>query len=201
MTHLSDDQLYAAVLDQTLLDPDAAAHLATCAECRRQIVALHQLQADLAFAQRSQPSPAALGRYAALFDRVTQQPSDWSGWLQRLVGHLTWDSRQQPALQGVRTAARSDYRLLYAAGVLELELLISGQEPRFTVEGELLAPQAALLPALVQLQGMTTPDALYEQTTADTGRFRLDGVTGGRYRLWIALADGTVVEFADLDLA
>ena len=138
-THMNNDQLYTIAFDQVAPDSASAAHLAACAQCRAELERLRQLAAELAVAQRSQPSPAALASYARLFDQVQQQGSRLSQLWQTIVAALAWDSRQQPALQGVRSGGATAYRLLYTTPQAEVELWVEADGRSRRLEGEITA--------------------------------------------------------------
>jgi hypothetical protein len=139
MIHLNADQLYTLVFDQVELDPIAAEHLLHCSHCRTEWESLVQMQQDLVIVQASQPTPAALARYNRLFNHVTRRASVPGALWQTLVAALRWDSRQQPALQGVRTAGgTAGYRLLYASEGAEIDLMIEPDHNRFRLQGEFL---------------------------------------------------------------
>jgi hypothetical protein len=174
---------------------------------------VQHLATELKLAQRSSPSPVAMARYQQLFPHVQQSASQASlgEWLQRLVGKLTWDSRQQLAPQGARSANSSNYRLLYVAPKAELELMVSPQAHNRRVDGDIitLSGQAPLTPALIQLQptlelSTTTStglkaELLYEAASDDNGRFHLDAVPTGRYTLLITPLQGVHLTF-DLEI-
>ena len=72
-----------------------------------------QLVADLLVIRRSQPSAEALERYQTLFDERQQAVSPWRDLVSWVAAALRWDSRQQPALAGVRRAGTRSYRIIY----------------------------------------------------------------------------------------
>ena len=173
--HVSPDELLSLVFDATELPPAAAHHLATCAHCRRQEAELRLLATDLTIARLSEPGPSALARYQALFDQVQQQPAPLQRFVHRLRAVLSWDSRQQPLLQGVRSGGGAAYRQLYDA---------DGGHPA---------------PALVELLDRQGAPVYSVDTDVD-GIFRLDGVHPGRYQVVITRAYAAPIEVETLEI-
>src|SRR5262249_23117368 len=138
-THLGEDRLVRFVFEQSVLSDDQAAHLAGCRECQEQLQAWQQLQGELSVAQQSQPSPAAYARYAQLFSQAPPPPSPFKQVIQWANALLAWDSRQQPALQGVRSPVRTGYRLLYNTQYTEIDLMVTPHAALFNLEGEILS--------------------------------------------------------------
>lgn len=201
MSHLLSDQLYAAVFDRTPLPEAAAQHLAHCPACRRSYDALAALAQELAVGRAAAAPPALLDRYAALFAQVQQSPDTLATIWRSFTALLTWDSRQQPALQGVRSAAAGAYRLLYTANGAEIELLVEGDGHLFQVQGEIVAAEGANLgPALIQ---WFTPDRelRYETTSSADGQFALRGLQRGLYHVAILPAAGVSIEIQRLEIA
>lgn len=197
--HISQDEFFALVFDAAVL-PAAADHLLHCASCRQQFDDLRQLAADLTIARLSAPEPAALARYRALFAQIQQQPSLLQRTLQRVQALLTWDSRHQPALQGVRSGAASTYRQLYVAGNTEMELMVEQAGRLRRLEGDLIAETSTAAPALVELLDAAGAPAYMVETDAD-GIFRLDEIAPGSYRAVITQADGVMIEIELLEIA
>ena len=204
MSHLGQDQLYAAVFDRVSLAPAGEEHLAQCAACRRACDELVALRRELAVS-RAAATPAAIDRYAALFAHVQQRPSPLRALWRSFTASLAWDSRRQIALQGVRSsaasAAVSSYRLLYAGAGGEVELLVESDGPAFRVQGELLAQEEADQgPALVQWFA-ADGKIRYEMESDAGGQFAVRGVQPGQYRLLILAPSGTSIEIEALEIA
>lgn len=204
MNHLSDAQLYSIVFDPVRPTSEEAAHLAECMQCQAQLASLGRLANEMVVARRSQPSAAALANYSQLFAHVRQQPSLLARTVQTLRATLTWDSRQQQALQGVRSGSVDRYRQLYTTARAEIEFFVTTRTAqRRDIEGELIAEQAAepLTPALLQLQGLSEPPVSYETESDAQGRFRLANVAPGRYQLLITPRRGELFEIDELEIA
>lgn len=199
MEHIAENDLYAMVFDGTALPSDLGQHLTACPACREQVAALELLATELRIARRSMPSPAALARYADLFTAVARQPSPLQQIWQRVRATLTWDSRQQLALQGVRSDAPANYRLLYSAPPADVELLVAPGPHTRQIEGEVVAEAQAAAPALVQLIAVAG-GAQHEAETDDYGRFSLDDVAPGVYAMTVTLAGGQSFDVDDLEL-
>ena len=204
MNHLSDAQLYSLVFDPVRPTSEEADHLAECTQCQAQLASLGRLANELVVARHSQPSAAALANYNQLFAHVRQQPSLLARAVQTLRATLTWDSRQQQALQGVRSGSADRYRQLYTTTRAEIELLVTTRTPqRRDIEGELIAEHDGepLTPALLQLQGLGEPPTSYETESDAQGRFRLANVTPGRYHLLITPSEGALLEIDEVEIA
>lgn len=199
--HVSLDELLALIFDAAELSTAAANHLAVCASCRQQEADLRLLATDLTIARLSEPSPAALAQYQALFEQVQQQPAPLKHLVNRLRAILTWDSRQQPLLQGVRSGGATAYRQLYAAGDVELELMVEQNGQGRRVEGDLISDVAAAddTPALVELLDRRGAPVYTVETDAD-GIFRLEGVLPGRYRAVITRPHAATIEVEALEI-
>lgn len=207
MTHLDPELLYSAAIDAAPLTAEAAEHLASCATCRAAVAELQTLARDLAVIRASEPSPAALERYYAVYIHVQQQPSGLGAIWQNLKAMLVWDSRQEPALQGVRSAAAGSpsFRLLYATDQAEIEMLVEPEGEVFRTQGEII-PQddeetasSAVAPALIQ---WIDRDGLvrYETESDARGLFSQRNIAPGTYRLSIVSAVSPIIEIEALEI-
>ncbi|MFO7632829.1 MAG: hypothetical protein R6W76_09830 [Caldilinea sp.] len=198
--HISPDELYALVFDNVEIHA-AVGHLNACAACRRQVEELRQLATDLTVVHLSEPSPAALDRYQAMFAHVEVQPSPLQRAVQQIRAVLTWDSRLQPALQGMRGGANA-YRQLYSAGDAEVELMIERLGRLRRVEGDLITGEDAsnYAPALIELFDQKG-DAVRIVETGTDGLFRLENVAVGLYRAVITRPYAATIEVEVLEIA
>jgi hypothetical protein len=204
MKHIAEDLFYTYVFDQYALTEAEAMHLAQCAECQAKLATVRCIKGELKLAQQSTPTAQALARYAQLFAQVQQQPGLLTRMVQRLRAQLTWDSRQQPALQGVRNAAVTHYRQLYTTDQVEVELMVTSQQRHlFDVEGDLLnqPDQMNIAPAFVQLQHVDGQTPTYEVESDANGRFHVGNVAPGRYQLVITRPEGALIEITDLEIS
>ncbi len=203
MPHLTDERLTALAFES--IDPTSAeaAHLDACPDCAQTYAELALLAAEFNVAARSQPAADAVQRYYTLFDHVQQQSHGLKALWRDLMAALVWDSRQQPTLQGVRSVAATEYRLLYSAGPLELELMVELEGAHRHIEGDLIAAaEETVTPALVELMSLSQDDgapSLFETETAN-GRFRFQNVAPGRYRLTATTLPGQVVVVEPLEI-
>ena len=208
MNHLDEAQLYTLVFDSAVLADEEQHHLRNCATCQQALQAIQLLASELAVAQRSAPSPAAQQRYASLFAQVQRQPSLLQQLWQGVRATLAWDSRQQPAFQGVRSAGATAYRLLYTTPQADIELMVEAGQRLRRVEGEVVAASdvtgdtasaASATPALVQL--VAAGALQHEVETDDIGRFHLRDVAPGAYDLLFTLASGDLLAVSDLEIS
>ncbi|OUC06067.1 hypothetical protein RY27_23315, partial [Litorilinea aerophila] len=138
-THLDLERLLVHIFDHDPWTPQEAEHLAACPSCRAQVDALRRLHEELEVARRSQPSPTALRRYQQLFQQVQTGGQSAPSWWQWLRARLAWDSRQQPALAGVRGAAGGRHRPLHTTPPVGVEPFVSSTGARPQPVGATLA--------------------------------------------------------------
>jgi hypothetical protein len=198
--HVTSDELLALVFDAAEPSAAAASHLATCAHCRQQEAELRLLVTDLTIARLSAPDAAALARYRAIFDQV-QHVTPLQRFVNRLRAVLTWDSRQQPLLQGVRSSGATAYRQLYAVEDVELELMVEQTGQLRRVDGDLIADAGAGddAPSLVELLDVRGAPVYSVETDTD-GIFRFEGVHPGRYQAVITRAHAATIEVEALEI-
>ena len=178
--------------------------MAACAQCGRQLETLRNLVGGLASIRHNQPTPAALVRYQQLFSHVQQQPSPLRQFVEQLRAQLTWDSRQQVALQGVRSAGAAvpAYRLLYESARTEVEMMVTPGAQRYEIDGEVIPMDAhdIIAPALVQLFSADL-SAAYETESNEAGRFRFERILPGYYTMQITPPAGAAVALEDVEIA
>jgi hypothetical protein len=198
--HVSPDELFALVFDAAELSAAAISHLAICAHCRQQEAELRLLATDLTIARLSEPGPTAWAQYRALFDQV-QHSTPLQRFVNQLRALLTWDSRQQPLLQGVRSSGATAYRQLYAVEDVELELMVEQTGQLRRVDGDLIAAVDVEggAPSLVELLDARGVSVYSVETDAD-GIFRLEGVRPGRYQAVITRAHAATIEIEVLEI-
>jgi hypothetical protein len=199
--HIPSERLHALVLDNQS-DAAATAHLSICAICRQQVEELKQLLFDLEIARLSQPTPAAFDRYQAMFSYVQTRPSSLQRFAQQLRARLTWDSRTQPALQGVRNATAHTYRQLYVATGAEIELMVERMGELRRVEGDLIdiGQDDAPTSALVEL--LDANGEIVHMVEADVdGLFHLENVAPGTYTIVITRPNAATIEVPALEVA
>lgn len=206
MSHLTDERMTTLAFDLAELTKQETIHLKTCVACNHAYDELLVLADELAVATRSQPDVDALMRYYQLFDQVQTRTTGLKALLREVVAAPIWDSRQQLAMQGVRSVAATEYRLLYSADVAEVELMVEIDGARRHIEGELIPLGGEeLAPALLQLQRLddsssTPPAAGIDVETGEGGRFRFQDLQPGHYRLIVATATGIDIAIDGLDI-
>lgn len=198
--HIPSERLYALVLDHEA-DAAEAAHLSICASCRQQVEELKQLLFDLEIARLSQPTPAAIDRYQAMFNSVQTQPSPLQRFVQQLRARLTWDSRTHPALQGVRNAAAHAYRQLYVATDAEIELMVERMGELRRVEGDLIDIGQDDAPAAALVELLDANGDIVHMVNTDDGLFHLENVAPGTYTIVITRPNGATIEVPALEVA
>jgi hypothetical protein len=206
MKHLHPALLYRIAFRAKPLKNEARQHLAACTACRQALAEWQALAEDLAVTRASEPSSAAHERYYALYTQIRQQPSRLGAAWRSIKATLAWDSRQQPALLGVRNGAGSPaYRLLYATQQAEIELLIEPEGRVFRAQGEIIggddlnASDTRLAPALIQWTD-ANGDVCYETESDTSGLFSLRNVAPGVYRLTIVPATSDIIEIEALEI-
>jgi hypothetical protein len=153
--------------------------------------------------RQSQPSAAALQRYNALFvpDRG-EAGSAWHGLVAWVQATLLWDSRQQPALAGLRSVGTRSYRIIYSAPTADVELWVVPQATTCSIEGDcvLNTHPASQDGPLVQLHSINDNAVVLETTATKGGRFQFAQVPAGVYDLWITPDTGQSVVLERLAL-
>ncbi len=194
MSHLTDERIMTVIFEPAELTAAERGHLDQCATCRHAYDEIAMLADDMAVTARSQPDPAATQRYYQLFAHVQFQPRGIKARLQELVAVLSWDSRQQRAMSGVRSAAANEYRLVYTTARVEVELMVESAGARRHLEGELVPlDETTLTPALLQLSTLDRESGLIMETEISTGidgagRFQFPDLQPGHYRLSVTTA-------------
>ncbi len=203
MSHWSEEQIAAYVFDHAVPAAPAADHLATCQRCQAQVAEWQQLMADLGEYTRSQPGPAALPRYKAVFDQV--QTAQTTTPLEKIVEwlqlNLVWDSRQYSP-QGVRGPAQFAYRLFYATNAVEIDVMVTPRPVGLDVEGEVLPAYMSddIPPMMMLFENSADPATVYAAESSSQGRFRLEGVQPGNYTLWLSPPVGAVLALEGFEL-
>lgn len=201
MEHLQDEPLFNLVFDGMMLSSQAAEHLDVCDACQQRMEELGRLHQELAVARRSTVSPAAHARYVALFAEVEQQAQSTAARLGAwLSAALTWDSRSAAPAAGIRSGAGAAYRLLYAAGELEVELMVEPERGMRRVEGEVIGLDDSGGVALIDLAPVSATGPHWSVQGTSQGRFGLGQIEPGVYRLTVTPVSGAVVEIEPLDL-
>ena len=200
--HLTLDELASLVFDNAVPSTGTTSHLATCAPCRAEVATLRQLANELAVAQASTPSAGALSRYQSLFTHVQQQPSMLGRIAAQMRAVLTWDSRQQVALQGVRSGAATAYRQLYTADEVEVELMVERSGRGRRIEGDLIADETGGRNEAALVELIERGDQVQYSTETDAyGLFRFDGIAPGTYRMLLTRAESAPIEIEALEIA
>lgn len=201
MIHLSEDQLYAYVFDQSPLSGAENEHLLGCSHCQLQLKQIKQMFQQIQLMAQSMPTPQALARYENLFVQLPQPPGKLETIVQRLYAHLVWDSRQQLSMQGVRNTIQRNIRLVHTTEWVEVDVMLMPQPTNFNLEGEIIPVNEyeLTLPALLQLQ---TPeqDKFYEAEATEQGRFHFEAIVAGTYMMLITPIVGKRLEIEGLKI-
>lgn len=200
MRHLADDRIDVLAADADAATPAEVEHLTTCAECHTKLTELRALLDDLHLYAQATPAPATLARYHALADALEPAPSKLSALWQSVTAALAWDSRRQTA-GAVRSGALSDYRLLYTTPLVDIELMVSPVNAGRRIEGEFIPQEQAASPlAMIELEPVDAENGHTVTTRAD-GRFRLDAVAPGTYRMTVVPAHGQLHVIEQLEIS
>lgn len=202
MTHISEETFYAWVFEKINAGTAEHSHLEACAACQKHLAAIQKLAHELQIARASEPTPAAFARYFQLYEQVQQAPSLFQQVAAFITAQLQWDGRRQPTWQGVRNSYVASYRLLYGTDQAEIELLVAPREGQFQIEGEVvpLEEPTTLLPARYELQNVVNGETIYTAECQSSGRFHLDDVPSGHYRLCFVPLIGATIVINDLEL-
>lgn len=202
MTHLSEEQIYQTIFDRTSLSKAAVDHIVTCDACQEKVRQLQMFYQELTVAERSQPAPSVLAAYYQLFDQVQSEPSALRRGIAWLRAQLRWDSRQQPALQGVRGAGSPTYRLLYSSEVADVDLLVEARNGSRRIEGEIVPLETSelQLPALLQVSNLLNSESVYEVESDSEGRFRIESLMPGTYSFALMPRQGANLQIDELRL-
>lgn len=114
--------------------------------------------------------------------------------IRQLVAALTYDSRQQPAVAGLRAAGVAPHQMLYATDLLDVALHIQ-QRPAdqgFDISGQVF-PKARILAGGFEAQLLRGPHAVAEANVDDLGEFVFSALQPGRYEIALANAECQVV--------
>jgi hypothetical protein len=206
MTHLDPGLLSSAALDAKPLGGEDADHLAGCDECRVALAEMQVMARDLAVMRTYEPAPAALARYYEAFAHVQPQPTGLAAMWRTFKAMLVWDSRQEPALQGVRSGiSGASFRLLYATDQAEVEMLVEPEGRFFRTQGEIIpqddeeTPARVLTPALIQW--IDSEGRVRYETESDVrGLFSQRNIAPGTYRLSIVSAVSPMIEIEALEI-
>jgi hypothetical protein len=151
-----------------------SAHLLECSECRGE----HDLLAKFAIrmqADRQYQVPEyALRNVRALFAQKAQAKKSV---LQKLVGHLVFDSLQEPAMAGARSYAQGMRHALYEAGDYSVDLRLEEHpgSTRMNMVGQLaVRSDAANSLNGVPIVLMSGREILAEAVSNEFGEFQLD---------------------------
>ena len=197
--HIDEGALTDWVVDGRPLTDAETGHLAGCAECQANAARTRQLLADLDVYRHSAVSEETLARYTGLLAQVRgARPSLLSRIATWIQGQLIFDSRSQMLAAGVRSANMTTYRLVYAAGETELEMLVEADNGRRSLVGEVLGPSEETY--FIQLTGLDQEAFAAECETSTEGAFRFDALRPGRYRLDVSSTEGIVLSVAELTL-
>lgn len=133
------------------------------------------------------PAPESrtpLRRYFEAYAQERRQP----GFLQCLVATLSFDSRIQPAVAGVRAAGvqESQQQLVYTTDAADVALNIrSRSDGRFDLDGQIF-PAGDVAPDVFSIQLLRQADELGLTTADDLGEFAFEAVSPGVYKLIVS---------------
>ncbi len=119
---------------------------------------------------------------------------------QRLVAQLTFDSRLQPALAGVRSGPTESSQLLYTTDGMDIELYILSAVPgRVRILGQALPRDPDLETVDYTVQLLSGEQELGLTNTNELGEFTFEAVPGSDYTLVLVSEEGEItLEHVDL---
>jgi hypothetical protein len=209
MEHLQEARMVQDIWDGEALTIEEREHLRLCEECQRQFATFKQMRDEFQIARQSAVLPEAEARYFSLFAQKGENAQNDSA-LQNLIGSIVewlvalplWDSRQQALAAGVRTAHHATYRLLFGVEETEVELMVEPQNGLLRVVGEVMREDAdgSNGLALVELTTAADTRVAVETESDENGRFQLERVPPGTYRLEITPRDSQMVVIERLEL-
>lgn len=200
MPHIVDDRIYDLALPAGTATAQESAHLDACDQCRTALAEMTELLADLRLHMAATPDPATLDRYYALADEIVPAPSLAARMWEAVSALLAWDSRTQ-LVGTVRSAAAADYRLLYTTEHADIEMMVSHTGNTRRIEGEYIPRNPAVSPAaMIELEGASVSSGLVATSRPD-GRFRLDAVVPGDYRITVVPVAGQLHVIDQLEIS
>jgi len=165
---------------------------------------LDNLEAMLLEAGKDEPSVAELTSYKNLFQQIrTTQPSFVSRLSRWVQAQLVWDSRQEPALQGMRSAGQSDYRLRYTTGYTNIELAVAHEGRLHHIEGEIISAtdNNFLFDTDLALITLLRHGQVVAETNSDIdGRFGFADLVADQYAITLDLADRSHIELVTVNV-
>jgi len=180
------------------------------AEVRRQLAdADPHTQEDLAWLQALASFREAMP-FEAPPDRVRQalrahfrrwaEERRGPGLFQRLVAQLTFDSRLQPALVGIRTGRAEPGQLLYTTGPMDIELhLLPARPDRVHILGQALPRDPDLDVTDCPVQLLAAGQEVGLTSTNELGEFTFEAIPHDDYTLILVTEEGEIeLEHVDL---
>jgi hypothetical protein len=193
---------------ETALTPNEREHLSLCAECQQQFASLAQVRDEFDVARMSQVRPEAEARLFSIFEQV-HGDAPQANPLQKLAGAVVgwvnalplWDSRQSMGAVGIRNGNQSSYRLLFGAHETEIELMVEPQNGLLRVMGEvMIGSEEKNCLALIELASSTNAKSALEAESDVHGRFSLERVLPGTYRMTVTPRYSPMVVVEPLEL-
>ncbi len=203
--HLTEEQLIAVAVEDLLPTPLESTHLADCVACQERLAVYQSMARELLIAKASTVSTAAQERYIALFQSPQENRAGIADRLVQLAdavkASIMWNGHARLAMDGVRSASATSYRMLYGTDFAEIELLIEPAGSGFNIEGELVPLQAPerLLPVALEVhrgQG----NVLFQGESDEEGRFQIPAMNAGTYSLFLIPVNGKAVLIDKLEL-
>lgn len=185
--HLSISLLtdYAEGRDPLATAP--AAHLATCAQCQHEAVALQRLIGTMRADRSTDPPLPVVARAVHLFRTRFSAPAP-----RRLFASLRWDSRRTPAV-GLRSLGVAPRQALWGVDDYEIDLqIVPDGDERWQITGQLLGPSLA---EQAILRGSTTQTVPLD----DQQMFTFTALPAGEYSLELS-AEALIILALDAEL-
>jgi hypothetical protein len=147
-----------------------------CAECAAELESTRRILRAIEADRAPSPPDSVLRQAFALIHSIQPEP----GLLERLVAALSFDSRRQHVLAGVRDATAAPFRLEFTAPGVTAELLCEYEDGSWGLVGQV---RAAVDEALGWAVRARSGEAEQETVTNARGEFVFRGLPSGKVTL------------------
>ena len=195
MRHLRAETL----IDQIELKADPAAlaaakqHLSVCEQCQRNAGEFNELLRFLNTDTKNEP-PAELLEWGIQLFQPVFRPAEGTTSKVLRIARRVFDSFEQPAPVGIRSAGSVERQLLFKAGNVAVDVRIETGDERVSLAGQVVSESERFFentPVRLESHGVVR----YNTQTNPVGEFLFDEVPDDTYNLSVDLPDGQVTLF------